>query len=224
MKQSLRLILALALSACMGIAQMRAQDYEPTTSWPYLYKDFGQGEIFMKGGQKMIQKLNVHLAHSTVHYLDKETVKQLSLKDVALIEIGRDKFLVYDSAVYKVTASNEKGMLLEQSTGNFAALAETGGAYGTSSTSSATRSLSSLETGNTVGCNHMILYQNKDNGQTLPLIVKYYIKTADFFCPARKKELDECFAARADEWKAWLKANKIKWNKSESLERILEFL
>lgn len=219
-----RRLSAIILGSILVLPAAFAQDNEPTTSWPYVYPDFTKGTIYMTGGLTITQKMNVHLGHSTLHYIDGQTIKEIMLKDVIAVEIGSEKYISYNASIFKVVASNEKGILLEQTTGNFAALAETGGAYGTSSASSATQNLSSIEGNNTVGCNHMILFQNKSDGQTLPLIVKYYIKTLDNFVPATKKELDKAFASRADEWKVWLKANKIKWNKSESLANILNFL
>jgi len=197
---------------------------EPTTTWPYIYQEFMDGEIYLSRQQKVLQKVNVHLGHAKIHFLDANLIKELVLNDVVAVMVGKDRYVPYEGSMYKVVASNDKALLLEQSLGDFAALEETGGAYGSSSASSATMKLSSVDDASMLGRNHMMVRQSRHEGKTLPLITKYYIKTPEFFCKASKKELDQQFSDRADQWKTWLKANKIKWNNPESLSKILEFL
>lgn len=197
---------------------------EVTTTWPYLYPDFQDGTIYMKGGEKHIQKLNVHVAHADLHFLDKELVRKAVLNDALVIEIGSDRYSVIDNTVAKILASNDKGFIAARYTGDFAALSESGGAYGSSSSTSATMKLSSVDMGNTIGQNAMILIQSKHDGRVLDINVKYFLVTPQFTCPATKKELDQAFSDRADEWKAFLKTHKIKWNNPESLISVLEFI
>ena len=217
-------ILLIAASLLLLPLFCNAQEEDITTTWPYLYQDFQDGTIYMKGGQKLVQKLNVHVGHSELHFIDKDVVRRAVLKDVLVVEIGSDSYMNYENSMLKVTAKNDKGFIGVLRTGDFAALAESGGAYGTSSSTSATMKLSSIDTGNTLGMNHMLLLQNKHDGKSLDLITKYYIVTPEFSCQATKKELDKAFADRAAEWKAFLKANKIRWNNPESLAVILDFL
>lgn len=216
--------LTATVSAFCVPCAMAQETYESTTTWPYIYQDFVDGDIYMSGRQKVVQKMNVHLGHSRLHFLDRDIIKELMLKDVVAVVIGEDKYVPIDGNVFKVVSSCDKGMLLEQSLGDFSALDETGGAYGSSSVSSATMKLSSLDAASVLGQNHMLLLQNKHDGRPLPLITKYYIHTPGFTCPATRKELERQFSDRGDEWKTWLKSHKIRWNNPSSLSRILEFL
>lgn len=218
MKKFISLVFVLLFSGFVALAQ------DPTTSWPYLYQDFLDGTVYMKQGQCLQQRMNIHLGHSKVHFLDGQTIKVLSIADVAAIKIGEDSFVPFEGKMLKVEQSSPKGLIASETVGDFAALAETGGAYGTSSTTQSTQRMSSLDAFQTEGQNHMIILQNKHNGQILPLKTKYYLISPAASCRAAKKELTAVFSDRAGEWKAFLKGHKINWNKPESLAQILEFL
>lgn len=202
-----------------------AADYNPTSTWPYLYEDFQEGTIYMIQGTKMIQKVNVHCAHGKLHFLDKEIIKEVIPTDVLMVEIGSDKYFAQYGVMYKIVAQNDNGMVLASILGDFAALNETGGAYGTSSTSSATTKLSSFELEGQVNQNHMLILQSKDNGAELNLKTTYYVKTPKFFAKASAKELGSVLdAGKSAQWKAWQKEHKIKWNKPESVLEVVNFL
>lgn len=220
------LLTSVCLSSSEAVsAQTRgAETSEPTTSWPYVYKDFEAGDIYLSDGQKIIQTMNVHLGHSKLHYLDKDIVRELILNDVVAVAIGTDRYIPHNGEIYKVISVCDKGMLLEQTKGDFMTLSETGGAYGSSSASSATMNLSSVDAAAVLGMNHMVLLQNKHEGKILPVITKYYIHTSQFTIQATRKELDRQFADRREEWKVWQKSHRIRWNNPEGLARIMDFL
>lgn len=195
-----------------------------TTSWPYLYDDFLESTIYMKGGQKLVQKVNINVVHDKAHYLDKDVVKELVLTDVLIIEIGADRYMNVNNEMMKVVAENGDGFVAAEITGDFAALRETGGAYGTSSATAATRKVASLDLDSQINQNHVLLLQSKHDGSMLNLVTRYFIVSPAFVCAATRKDVDSMVPAdRQDEWKKWQKEKKIKWKEPQSLLDVLKF-
>ena len=219
MKRITTLLAALSW-ACLAFAQ------EATTTWPYIYPAFREGTVNLVDGKARAQQLNIHLRHDALHYLDKDgKVMQAYLQDVVGVQIGEDAFLKVGDEMMKVVATSERGCVVAEILGDYAALTETGGAYGTSSTTSATRKLSSIETDAQINQNHMLLLQSKSEGQALGVITRYFLVWNGQSLPATRHDVEKAVPAeRAGEWKAWRKANKVKWNRPESLVSLLEFL
>ena len=125
----------------------------------------------------------------------------------------------------KVVAENENGVVVVSQLGNFAALQETGGGYGASSETASTRRLSSVEVDGQVNQNHMLILQEKENGAELELITNYYLLRNGKCIKAARKDVEDALpdSAKAG-WKAWLKANKIKWKDPQSLLKVVDYL
>ena len=105
-----------------------------------------------------------------------------------------------------------------------AAMQSSGGAYGSSSNSSATRNLSSLDLGGMNNPKHGLLLQEKNDGKSLVVRSRYYLRIGKFDIEANKKAVEQIVPAeKEEEWKQFLKKNKIKWKKPESLLQVLEF-
>lgn len=213
------LTIAAALLCTAAFAQ------NPSTTWPYLYNNFTAGTIYLAGGKSEVQ-LNVHLRRNQLHFIDKDLVKEANLSGVNLVTIGADKFIPVEGGVRKVVAENAHGYVLASILGDFAAVQETGGAYGASSTAASTRKLSSLDFDTQVGQNHIILMQNKSNGADLRLITTYWLFLADGTCvKASKKDVEEFLPESSlPSWKAWLKTAKVKWRSPEGLLSVIDFL
>lgn len=218
MKRLLFLMLA-------GFVSLTLSAQEPTTTWPYLYPDFTDGVIYMRGGQKIPQKVNVHLAKGRIHYIDdKGVVRELNTQQVLFTEIGSDQYMVVNGDVMKVVGNVEKGFVAIHTYIDFQRMNETGGAYGTSSTSSATKKLTSVETAG-ANVNHMELAQNRENGEEVFLKTNYYIVTGGKVYEASKKGIESQLPAdKAAAYKSFLKEHKIAWKDPQSLLQLVDFL
>lgn len=202
-----------------------ADDYRPTSTWPYLYPDFCDGDIYTTKGHKLPQKVNIHCAHGKLHFLDNEVIKEVSPADVLMVIIGQDKYIAQYGVMYKVAMEDGTNLVLCSQLGDFSALNETGGAYGTSSTSSATTKLSSFELEGQVNQNHMLILESRQDGVELNIKTTYYLKTPKAFIKATAKEVQSYLGEdRKAEWKAWSKTHKVKWTNPESLLSIFEIL
>ena len=203
-----------------------ASAQDPTTTWPYLYPEFKEGTAFLKDESQVIQKYNTHIRHDKLHYIDKQgIVREAILGDVLMVEIDGDAYYNVKGEMMKIAAKTEKGFVVAEILGDFAALLETGGAYGTSSTTSATQKLSSIDTDSQINQSYMLLQQGKREGAMVDLVTKWYLVGPSFKIPATKKDVESIVPEdRKADWKAWQKANKVKWNKPESLAGVVEFL
>ena len=222
MKKILSLLILL-----LGSLAAAAQDYAPTTTWPYLYPEFRQGTICLLDGTTFVQELNVHLRRGRLHYLDKGgIVKDAVLTEVMMALIGEDRFLNVGGQMMRIEAEGRsKGYVAAQVLADYSALGETGGAYGTSSSTSATRKMSSIETDTQINQSYMLLQQERGNGQMLPVRTKYYLVTPGLRVPATRKDVEAVLPeGRKEAWKAFQKAEKIKWNKPASLVAVADFL
>lgn len=213
----------LAASLLVALAAF-AQD-ETSTAWPYLYPEFREGTIYMAGGNTIVHTMNVHTLHGRLHYIDNGLVKEAMAKDILVVKIGDDKYMFIDGNLTRVMAENADGFVSALIVGDFASLNDAGGAYGSSTTSSATRKLSSIEVSGRVNQNHMEMWQSRHDGQTCKLVYTYYLTCAGQVYKATKKDIEDSIdEARKAEFKAFLKAHKIKWRDAASLLSLTEFL
>lgn len=216
----------LILTAVLAIGSfMMASAQKPTTTYPYLYPQFIDGRVVMETGNKDEKKLNIHLRADKLHYIDNDIIKEAFLNDVKAVEIGNDIFIPVFGRMMKVIAKNDNGCVAAEILGDFEAAREAKGAYGTSSTSSSTMKLTSLQTDAQVNQNYMNIFNEKDQGMELRVRTTYYLITPKFKVKANKKDVDTSLPANAAaDYKSFLKANKVKWSDPQSLLTVIDFL
>lgn len=214
--------LILYLSVLCFTIMLHAQDI--TTMWPYKYPDFRDGTVYFTDKKTLSAPLNVHLLKSALHFLDNGQIKEVTTSEIVLVQISEDNYYMRNNQLMRVLSGDSTGFVAELLLADFDALAESGGAYGSSSNVQATRKLSSLEIGGINITNHMELKSNKDNGSLLPLSTKYFIVTSDAVYPATKKGIEsQLTGSKKDEFKRFLKENKVQWKRPESLSSLLNF-
>ena len=220
-------IATLVVAILMSIAAL-ADDFTPTTTWPYLYSEFTPGEIITTAGGRKPMVLNITITKANVHFIDGEMINELSNRDIASVKIGDDIYVNAAGKLQKVLAQDEKGYVVETIEVDFAKMNSTGGAYGSSSSTLGTMNLSSLETigatssGQGINLNHMEIRANKEEGQEIPLIKKKSIFAARKTVPAAKGNISDIVGAAT--LKAFLKEHKVKWNDPQSLLQIVDLV
>lgn len=210
-------------AALLATATAFAQ-YEPTTTWPYLFQDFTPGTVKMQQGSDKDGLYNINIANSTLHFINGELINEANKLDVFSVKIGDEVFINAGGRMMKVLVKNDNGYVAESKEVDVVKMNSTGAAYGSSSATVGTQALSSLEGigGGRSNLNHMEIKANKDNGQTLPLLTKLYIVTGGKVIFATKKDVSEAVDASAV--KDFLKANKVKWNDPQSLLPLVDFI
>lgn len=199
--------------------------FAPNTRWPYLYENFSQGTIYFAKNQKSEAQLNVHLLGNTLHYITQDgKIFESSDKDVIRVEIGNDTYWFANHKLMQVITQEGDCALLKLVYGDFDSMTSGSGAYGSSLNSSASRDLSSLDLG---GLNQPELgkmLQERNDGSEIPLETAYYFILGGKVVEANKKAVTETVeVSQSDNWKKFLKENKIKWKKEDSLISVLSF-
>ena len=143
----------------LSLSKVFAQDYRPTTTWPYIYPDFIAGELKTHSGVAKEGIFNVHLSKATLHFVENGIIREASSLEVFSVKIGQDYYANVGGTIMKVLARSDKGFVAQEVLADFAALNNTGGAYGASSNSISTQALSSMEGigGTRSNMNHMEL-------------------------------------------------------------------
>ena len=209
MKRILTMILLCA--AAFAASAQTVEEYQPTSTWPYIYSDFMDGTLHQSTGGDMEGKFNIHLLESRLHFIEGNLVKEASPADVYSVKIGQDIFV-------------NAGGTMQLTEIDVTRLNETGGAYGSSSNSMATTALSSIENVGGIGArvNHMEMKNSKNEGKILPVITKLYIVTGNKVIFATKKDVSE--ASDKEAFKSFQKEHKIKWRDPQSLLQVVDFL
>lgn len=218
----MRKLLLMILLGCTILANAQ---FAPNTRWPYLYENFSQGTIYFAKNQKSEAQLNIHLLGNTLHYITQDgKIFESSDKDVIRVEIGNDIYWFANHKLMQVMAQKGDCALLKLVYGDFNSMTSGSGAYGSSLNSSASRDLSSLDLG---GLNQPELgkmLQERNDGSEIPLETAYYFILGGKVVEANKKTVTETVeASQSDNWKKFLKENKIKWKKEDSLISVLGF-
>jgi len=206
-----------------------AQKYEPNTKWPYLYEDFTPGTIYFESNEKSAADLNIHLWGNVLHYIKPDgKIYQTDESKVVRVEIGTDAYIFSDHKLVKIVATEGTNLLVKLTRGDFDAMRSSGGgAYGSSLNSSASRDLSSLglDLGGLNNPELGLMLQEKHEGRTIPLVEQYLFIVGGQQIEATKKAVEKQVGnAREAELSKFLKDNKIKWKREDSLQKVLKFL
>lgn len=212
------------LAAFLAFAAI-AGAQSPTTTYPYLYPTFIEGKVILSGGKEETKQMNIHLRRDNLHYIDGGIIKVAFLSDVVAVQIGTDVFIPVEGQMLKVVAKNEKGCVASEILGDFSESMKDSGAYGMSSSSSATMKLSSIQTDKQVNQNYMNILNEKSQGVELKLETRYWFVYDGNRIRASKKEVGEFLGKEMSaEWKIFLKNHKIKWREPQSLLCVLDYL
>ena len=222
MKKSLYLLVLLFCTTLKA-------EYSPTTMWPYIYEDFTDGLVMYKNGSAIKAKLNIHLESGELQYIEGDAIMTSDLRNIDYAIVGTDKYVVAEESMMKVLEENESrtAFVLLSTLGDFEALFVGTGAYGSSANTQAVRNQTSLEIGgkNVVSHAKLLAEKKEDGGKSLSTKEKLYIKVGDKVSPAYQKDVEKEFGLSGNQqWKSFLKNNKIKWRKPDSLYEIVEFL
>lgn len=203
-----------------------AQDYEPTSSWPYIYGEFTDGMLMQPDGKERPGKYNIHILEGRLHFIDGDMVCEANPDDIRFVRIGNDVYANVTGTMMKIMAESGNGMVTMETLVDMAGLNATGGAYGSSSNSVATTALSSLEGigGTRSNMNHMELRNSKDSGKTLPVVTKFYLVYGSNAVYATKRDVLAVDGVSKDGLTKFCKENRIKWKDPESLIKVLDFI
>lgn len=202
-----------------------AQTYTPNTRWPYLFENFTDGTIYFSGNKKTSAQLNIHLWGNVLHYVSNDgRIFETTDRNIIWVEIGADVFLYGDNQLMRLVAEKGNNVLLCLRTGDFDSMNAGTGAYGASLNSSAATDLSSLDLGGLDKPALAKMQEEKNTGRDIPMRNTYYYVINGHLVEATKKDMTRFIGEeKEDVWKSFLKTNKIKWKKEDSLKKVLDF-
>jgi hypothetical protein len=203
------------------------QEYTPTTNWPYLFENFQDGTIHFKEGDNTLKKVNIHLHKNTLHYVENDKIYQIDDKnDIDFVEINNEKFVYKNKELLQVIQQIENNGLYLLAKVDLDKLTTATGAYGSNAQTASTRNLTNLDFVDVVNIRYVQLISGKEEGRLLPLKKSYYFDISGELIPANKKEVEKRLETSQvkEEYKQFVKKNKIKWNQANSLIQVLEFL
>lgn len=216
------LITAALIASCLTAS---AQDYEPTSTWPYIYGEFTSGKLIHRTGNEMNSLYNVHIPSGKLHFIEGDMIREMSDTTPFSVEIGGvDIYRNVNGKMMKVIASSANGLVVKDTEIDMARLNSSEGAYGSSSNSSATTALSSIVMEARVNVSHMELKNSKSDGQTLPLVHRMYLVVADKVLNASKKDVLGLNGIDRKKFDAFCKKNKIRWRNPESLLLVIDYI
>lgn len=209
----------------MSCATTLAQDYEPTTMWPYVNSEFETGQITFADSTKAEGKVNVHLLAGELHQLAGDEVKTVPGR-VARATIGKDTYASVDGCMSLVLGEADGVMVVKQVLCDQNKLMSGTGAYGATLSTSGRQELSSIELGGRNVTNHGLMHQNRSQSRTLPLKTTRKVVCGGKVVDASPRYIRQMLIpeARRDEWNAKVKAAKIRWNKDESVGQMAALL
>ena len=223
MKKLLFSIIAMLMAVAAS-----AQKDSPTTSWPYLYPDFMEGELEVR--TKITKALvNIHLNLGALHYVEDGKIKESSTIGITKLVIGEDVFRNVGGKMMKVLAETEGGYVVEETRANYTAVVKKDGAYGTTGLNSTT-TRSFLYNENVLnGYNGYLmtdvyadLHAMKDQYEKLPVVKNRYLVIGLDLIKADRQSVLDIDGLDKKAFKAFLKAEKIKWDDPQDLVKVLQ--
>lgn len=217
-------LLSLA-AAALCCATTFAQDYEPTTMWPYVNPEFETGQITFADSTRAEAKVNVHLLAGELQQLSGDDVKTVSGR-VARASIGKDTYVNVDGCMCLVLGDTAGVMVVKQVLCDQNKLMSGTGAYGATLSTSGRQELTSIEMGGHNITNHGLMHQNRSQSRALPLKTARKVVYAGKVVDASPRYIRQLLIpeARRDEWNAKVKAAKIRWAKDESVGQVAALL
>lgn len=219
----MRRLLFTAFIAFFWATNISAQ--QVSTLWPYIYPEFKEGTLYMAGQEKLTSEFNIHLKEGRLHFISQGRIKEVLNKDIVLVTIGNDTYMVVDGRVMKVVGSEKRGLVATLVLADFDKLFDAGGAYGASSSTSATRKLTSVEIGGITQTNHMLLRENREYGTPLPIKQKHFLVTKGEVYPATRRGILSSFddGSKKKEFKQFLKGKDVNWSNPQSMLQLIDF-
>ena len=222
--------ITLAAMLLVSVQLCFAQKFQPTVTWPYLYRDFQNGVIKMAGGiEQTSAAVNITL-DGKIHYINEkdQKVMEADIARVFTARLGNDVYVNVAGKMMKLLAvgDDENSVLVCETAVNADEMNKSDIGYGISSATASTMNVNSLlSAGSTlVDMPLNSIMEARDTGEKVPVKQTTYFRIGINVIPATKSAVMGSSLVDKDAAKAFFKSNKIKWNDTKSLTGVLNFL
>ena len=224
-----RVIIGCVVFCFTGLIQVPAQKFVPTTTWPYLYKDFQKTMIYTESGKSQQPiRANLHLEYCTLHYLEGDKIIQVDPHGILKIVMDDITFVYMNGELVQLIGTESGNALVKRIKVDTKSLVTSSGsgAYGMSADVSASKRVRSIQMSGVANMNHSQMKIEQNEGKELILDVEYFLLLNDEkeIIKATKRDIDKSLTkAGKIKLKTFIKQNNIKWNDETSLMKLLEF-
>lgn len=221
-------LLTFAVMLLAGLQLCFAQKFEPTRTWPYLYRDFQNGLIVTNTEDEQISAaVNITLG-GRVHYINEkdQKVMEADILRVASVRIADDVYANVGGRMMRLIAVGDDGIVACETALNADELNKSDIGYGISSATASTMNVNSLASAGSTFVDMPLnsIMAERDAGEKLPVKQTNYFRVGINVIPATKAAVMNCGLVDKDAAKAFFKSNKIKWNDPKSLRDVVNFL
>ena len=217
---------SMAASAMLFAWNASAQNYEPRNSWPYLYEEFTAGSVRSSAGDVSKGEFNVDVT-GKLHFISGDgKIMEAKMTQVSMAYIGDNTYINRTGRMAKVISQKDRCALILKSEPDYAQMDKSDIGYGMKSSLASTQNVTALSVEGTslVNMEIKMVTGNKDEGSVIPIKSTYYFLINGLEYEAEKYAVSNIPGLDKAAFKAFQKAEKIKWNKEESLEKVLDFI
>lgn len=222
-------IIVVCISFCfISLFQVDAQNFTPTTTWPYIYKGFQNALIYTAtSNSPRSLKANIHLEHCVLHYLDSDKILEANPDNIIKVVVDEKTYIYINGGLVLLIDTKFGNSVVMRKKINIESLvaASNTGAYGMRSDVSASKKTSSIQISGIANMTHSQMKVEQDEGKELPLSIEYFFLLEDgYIIKATKRDVEKSLGEDGKtKLKAFVKQNKIKWKDEASLIKLLDF-
>ena len=187
----------------------------------FLYPDFTKGKAVNRNGTSIEGLFNYNIINGEIQFIGsrKDTLAVSNPGLVSYFTIAADTFY-FNKGYYRKLSGNKYFMLAAMQYTKLADVRKEG-PYGTTTSTSAVDSYSTL-----ISDNHAGIYKLRVNVETIfSMRCDYYFgNPEDGFVPAKKNSLLKMFPERENNIKQYLKNESIRFNNKDDLIKLMKFI
>jgi len=216
---------------CYFVSSMylSAQNFTPTTTWPYLYKDFQTAVVYKESGKLQQQvKANLHLEYCTLHFLDGDKIIQADPAGILKVVINETIFIYMNGELVQLVGAKFGNVVVKRVKVDAKSLTtvSSSGAYGMGADVSASKKIRSMQISGVTNMTHSQMKIEQNEGTDLFLDIEYFFLFNDGseIIKATKRDVEKYLTETSKtKLKIFIKQNKIKWKDEDSLIKLLDF-
>ena len=211
---------------------VEAQKYAPHEQWPFVYEDFGPGEMLVYGGsRRIVDRMNIGVVDGKAYFV-KDGAVMVSTEPVSAVRMGEDDYISARGRLLKVLRKTEHGAVLVDNEVNVEAMNRSDVGYGFKSSVSSTEKRTIMEGANGAALSLRLEHQpfeqlkmQKNAGAELVLKeVKYVYVDGGTLVRALKSEVKDIEWLDRKDLDAFWKQNKVKYSSDDSLAALVEYI
>ncbi len=208
-----------------------SQRYEPREGWPYLYPEFTSGSLRTSSGT-VIQEghYNICILDGSLHYINNGRVLKADLRTVYSVIIGSEIdnrfFLNRAGEMVEVIAEAGEVYVFRRERLDQIQYEKKDIGYGVSSAIASKHNMTSMSLGGGASVNMDLstIVDNAFSGEVLPVKESFSFYFKGIEADASKKGVLSIEGIDQDAAKAFIKKEKIRWHKPESLRKVAAFI